>query len=172
MTARHDVHQWSGTDPDRCIVCDVDWSDADLTCNPTPASRSRIACALYANCQHDDGMHDHRCPASGLVNPRWEVAPEGTFVDMHATPASAEPTDDDRAKAIVAMSQALDSDRLTVGHAIRLVAQLLASQRAEIVDQVSTQLAEIAADMEADDAEYGRISTPFYARRIREAAPK
>lgn len=36
--ARHDVHQWAGASPDHCIACDVDWSDADLTCRPAPAS--------------------------------------------------------------------------------------------------------------------------------------
>lgn len=59
-----------------------------------------------------------------------DLAPTYMEVDMDS--ARPEPTDDDRAKAIVVMSQALESDRLTVGYAIMLVAQLLADQRATI----------------------------------------
>lgn len=47
-------------------------------------TRSRVACALYEDCQQGDELHDYRCPASGFNNPRWEVNADGSFTDLHA----------------------------------------------------------------------------------------
>lgn len=78
---RFQVHQWAGSDPDQCIVCDVEWSDADLTCTPTlspeeQAMYDRFEAAAPAPESYNPGRLYTTHDFSAYVNARGNIQVE------------------------------------------------------------------------------------------------
>lgn len=65
---RYVVHRWTGSDPDECLRCGVEWSNADSTCAPQvptdPASAADWALAddlaSRVLARDDDAFLNHR----------------------------------------------------------------------------------------------------------------